>query len=275
MSRENYIQFDFFITDRGHQDILIAELSVIGFGGFEEKTDRLSAFICEKDLEESEFASVIYRHSDFSFTRKVLENRNWNEDWERSFNPVIIDDFAGIRAAFHLPLKGVSYDLIVTPKMSFGTGHHATTFLMINRMREIDFKGKHVLDFGSGTGVLAILAEKMGATDILAVDHDEWSMENMEENIKANGCNYITLRKAGEVSGTGEFDVILANINLNVIVSNLAAIRNAGKSGCIVLFSGFLKVDEALVRSALMEFSFSPPEQTQKGDWICLESSIK
>ena len=123
--------------------------------------------------------NTIYKYS-------IIEDKNWNEEWESQLQPVTINNFAGIRASFHEPLKNVEHEIIITPKMSFGTGHHATTFLMVEQMEKINFKNKTVLDFGTGTGILAILAEKLGAASVLAIDYDEWSINNALENIEAN-----------------------------------------------------------------------------------------
>ena len=121
--------------------------------------------------------NAIYKYS-------IIEDRNWNEEWESQLDPVVINNFVGIRASFNKPIKNVEHEIIITPKMSFGTGHHATTFLMIGLMKKINFKNKKVLDFGTGTGMLAILAEKLGATSVLAIDYDEWSINNALENIE-------------------------------------------------------------------------------------------
>ena len=131
---------------------------------------------------------TVLSHFKFIFKETLIPEANWNQVWESNFDPVIVDDFVAIRADFHEPVKGVSLEIIITPKMSFGTGHHATTYMMIEQMRELDFTGKSVFDFGTGTGVLAILAEKLGANKVIAVDNDEWSIENAEENFEKNNC---------------------------------------------------------------------------------------
>src|SRR5205085_7037613 len=139
------------------------------------------------------------------------------EEWEKNFERVIIDDFVAIRAPFHKPIQKVTHEIVITPKMSFGTGHHATTFMMIQQMQDVDFKNKKVLDFGTGTGILAILAEKLGATKITAIDNDEWSISNANENIKTNNCRNIQLLLSDSPMLSQKFDVILANINKSVI----------------------------------------------------------
>lgn len=239
----NYLQFE-FDTNSSEAEMLVAMLSNIGFEGFEESNDSLKAFIAEDKFDGTEFSTVIQAFPVISYEKQVVENINWNASWESSFEPVIVHDFAIIRAAFHEPVKNVKHEVIITPKMSFGTGHHATTFLMIEQMAAIDFTNKNVLDFGTGTGVLAILAEKLGAKEILAIDNDDWSIENSKENVAANGCTHITLQKAEEIGSGVTYDIILANINLNVILNNLEAIAAAANTGSTILLSGFLKQDE-------------------------------
>ncbi|MBC7937101.1 MAG: 50S ribosomal protein L11 methyltransferase, partial [Rhizobacter sp.] len=156
----------------------------------------------------------------------------------------------------------------ITPKMSFGTGHHATTFLVIQQMSALNFKDKSVIDFGTGTGVLAILAEKMGAASILAIDNDERSINNSEENIAANGCDKIDLRLANEMIFEEKADIILANINLNVIIDNIRKIKDAVKNNGSVLLSGLLVVDEETIKEVLKTNNFDIEKITNKNGWI-------
>ncbi|MEX0636460.1 MAG: 50S ribosomal protein L11 methyltransferase, partial [Ferruginibacter sp.] len=172
-------------------------------------------------------------------------------------------------------IKGVTHDLIITPKMSFGTGHHATTYLMIEAMQELDFTQKSVIDFGTGTGVLAILAEKMGATKLLAIDHDYWSINNATENIVSNNCQHIHLQLAEAMMAPFKADIILANINLNVIISNLPLIYEASKADTIILFSGLLLSDEWLISKKILEAGFNIQKIRHRNNWICIAASIK
>ena len=180
-----YTQVAIETTDAGQHEILVALLADIGFEGFEETDDMVKAFIREEELNTTALNEIV-GNLQLQYTLLSIEQQNWNAQWESSFEPVIVEDFAAVRAAFHKPVSGVKYEIIITPKMSFGTGHHATTYLMMQQMSYIDFAGKKVFDFGTGTGVLAILAEKLGATKIDAIDIDEWSVENTNENILAN-----------------------------------------------------------------------------------------
>ena len=204
------------------------------------------------------------------YTFSKVEQQNWNAQWEQSFEPVQVDDFAVIRASFHAPVAGVKHDIIITPKMSFGTGHHATTFLMIQEMSALNFTGKTVIDFGTGTGVLAILAEKLGATTLLGIDNDDWSINNAKENIAANDCLRITLKKADEMTADNKADIILANINLNVIIANIVLIKNACLPNADILLSGLLKEDEAQMSEVLTKNGFQIQKIIHKNNWIAI-----
>jgi ribosomal protein L11 methyltransferase len=176
----------------------------------------------------------------------------------------------GIRAAFHQQVPHVKHEIIITPKMSFGTGHHATTYMMIEQMEALDFTGKSVADFGTGTGVLAILAEKLGAISIDAIDNDDWSIENSIENVAANNCSNINLIKDTSIPTGLVYDIILANINLHVILANSQAIQAACKKGTQLLLSGFIKSDEAEMLQMLAANGIKPLKTSQKADWICI-----
>ncbi len=265
----NYLRFEFEITNAVENEILIALLTNAGFESFEEGEKILKAFIKEKEFIK-ESLSEILKIVPVNYITTTIPPQNWNAQWESSFEPVIVNDFAAVRAAFHLPIKNVQHEIIITPKMSFGTGHHATTYLMIEQMALLNFAGKTVLDFGTGTAVLSILAEKMGAAAIDAIDNDEWSIENSIENIAANNCTKIKLHKTDAISSTKVYDIILANINLNVILSNLPAIATVSKKDTLILLSGFLKNDEPAVLAELSKYGAIHLKTLQKGEWICV-----
>ena len=265
----NYIQVEFEIENAASNEILIALLSQSGFESFEERENSLIAFIKEDGFIEDSLGDVL-QIVPVNYAITVVPQQNWNAQWESSFEPIVVNDFVAIRAGFHQPIKNVKHEIIITPKMSFGTGHHATTYLMIEQMAALDFKDKSVLDFGTGTAVLSILAEKMGAANIDAIDNDDWSIENAKENIETNNCNRITLEKADSISSTKKYDIILANINLNVILANLPAISSASKKGTKILLSGFLKTDEEVLLEKLSKIKATHSSTLQKGEWICL-----
>jgi len=264
----NYLQFDFEIESAEQMERLVALLVENGFEGFEEEEDSLNAFIPEHHFNEDEFSRVIDMFATVSYTRTIIENINWNKKWEEDFKPVIVDDFVAIRAGFHQPIKNIAHEIIITPKMSFGTGHHATTYLMLRQMQELDFFGKSVLDFGTGTGVLAILAIKLGAKKVLAIDYDEWSIANTNENIEQNGCSGILVEQLDAIPLVEKFDIILANINLNVIISNLSSIVVSSFTGTIILLSGFLKENEMFLITAVEKAGLKYLSTLQRGDWI-------
>jgi ribosomal protein L11 methyltransferase len=215
-----YIELKIEVTDSRQKEMLVAQLSVVGANGFEEEKNLLKAFIAPENYNEWE-AKQIIEQTGLTYSISIIEERNWNAEWEADFKPVLVGDFCGIRAAFHKASDSVKHDIIITPKMSFGTGHHATTHMMVKAMEGLDFSNKTVFDFGTGTGVLAILAEKAGAKAITAIDNDEWSINNAIENFNSNSCHKILLSNNKEITGEGVFDIILANINRNIILQNL------------------------------------------------------
>lgn len=264
-----YIEIVFPVSVQSQKDELVAQLSLRGFEGFEEERNSLKAFIRQEDLDEQELNEFGRQHQ-LSFTQSVIENKNWNAEWEANFQPVVIEGFCAIRAAFHPPVAGVAHDIIVTPKMSFGTGHHATTYMMVQAMAALEFRDKTVFDFGTGTGVLAILAEKLGARDITAIDNDDNSIENAAENLPANDCHRCRLFKAASTEGLGQFDIILANINRNVILQNLVHMAQHLAARGVVLLSGLLKDDQEQVLAEAQKQGLTLAGRLEKEGWICL-----
>jgi ribosomal protein L11 methyltransferase len=267
-----YIQIEFPGLSAEQRDIAIAQLIVAGFEGFEETNAGLKAFILKK-YHNAGVVKEIALLLETIFTTTIIEETNWNKVWESNFEPVVVDDFVAVRAAFHKPIKGVEHEIIITPKMSFGTGHHATTYMMIRQMRHIDFAGKTVFDFGTGTGILAILAEKLGAKKIVAIDNDDWSIENAGENILRNNCSSVDLLKADTPAPDISFDVVLANINKNVILGNFELLINRLTTGGILLVSGLLKEDEDVVFRKSIEYSLQLIQTAVRDNWLCLRFS--
>lgn len=266
----NYIAFNFETTGSDQSEQLIALLSDQKFEGFEETGKYLKAFIPEEAFSETAFSIIKKLFPALTYTKSMIENINWNKQWEESFEPVVVSDFVAIRAGFHHPIKSVQYEIIITPKMSFGTGHHATTHLMVQQMQSLYFKGKSVLDFGTGTGILAILAEKLGAAKVLAIDNDEWSITNAKENIQQNGCNNIIIEQHNAIPVVENYDIILANINLNVITTNLSSIFSVANAKCNILFSGFFIDNESVMLHAISEIGLQYVSTLRRGDWIVI-----
>jgi ribosomal protein L11 methyltransferase len=266
-----YIELTFKLNDTAKQEMLLALLANAGYEGFEETNDELKAFIKENEFNKTELDAVCAGIG-ASFTVTVIEQQNWNAQWESSFEPVLIPGFAAVRAGFHAPVKEVQHEIIITPKMSFGTGHHATTYLMMQQMSELDIAGKSVFDFGTGTGVLAILAEKMGATTVYAIDNDDWSIENTRENIAANGCSCITVEKADTIDTNRQYQLILANINLNVLLATMSAVASICLPGATVLFSGILVNDEPALKAAASANGLVFCSVSEKNGWLCIKA---
>ena len=266
----NYLAFEFTIIATEQSEQLVALLSEQLFEGFEESDNCLKAFIPETIFNLNAFNDIVGLFPFLTYTRSTIENINWNQQWEQSFEPVIVGDFVAIRAHFHQPITNVQHEIIITPKMSFGTGHHGTTYIMMQHMQQLDFAGKTVLDFGTGTGVLAILAEKLGAEKVLGIDIDEWSIINAQENIAQNHCTKIIIEEQDAIPLGQTYDIILANINLNVITANLSAIVSVANKGCTIIFSGFLKENEAVMQAQLLAAGLTFISILQKGEWIAI-----
>lgn len=266
---KQYVQVTIPVTSDEAKEILVAQLGDIKYEAFEEADGSLKAFI-EQDIFDESLLKELLRAHELTYDADVLPVTNWNEEWEKNFQPVIVDDFCGIRAGFHAPLADVQHEIVITPKMSFGTGHHATTEMMIRLMRAVDFTDKYVFDFGTGTGILAILADKMGARKILAMDNDEWSMQNAAENMAANHCASIRLLNAGNIPAHDSFDVILANINKHVIVDTLPDMEKQLSSGGIILLSGLLESDADDINKIAISCGLMFRQQYSRSGWIAL-----
>jgi ribosomal protein L11 methyltransferase len=267
MSKE-YVEIAFDFSNQDQFDMLVAELSDLGFEGFNEEELEvgqndgvdlsnglgLGAGHCKtfmlKDLYEAEQVQneldIIFNKYNLTYSKSIIKEENWNAIWESNFDPVRVGDFVGIRAHFHSEFEpGVTHDIKITPKMSFGTGHHPTTFSVMQIMQNIDFKDKTVYDFGTGTGILAILAEKLGAKKVLAVDNDDWCIENAIENIQNNASKVITIEKVASALQKDQYDIVLANVNRHIIEANLDELTLVGKPGGILVLSGLLVDDQS------------------------------
>lgn len=265
----NYLSFTFTTSTSEQSELLVALLAEAGFEGFEEEGQSLKAFIPKEHFDQGVFNTILEKVP-APYVWEEVAPQNWNAIWEAGFEPIRVGSFAGIRAGFHETLEGVEHEIVITPKMSFGTGHHATTYLVIEQISQVVMRDKTVVDFGTGTGVLAILAEKLGAASVLAIDNDDWSVDNARENIQVNGCTKITVEKADELPAGQSFDVILANINLNVILNSLPAILAAAHAETSILLSGFLQTDEVQLFRALAGAGLLCHNITQRGEWICV-----
>ena len=255
-------------------EILIAFLGELPFDTFEESTKGINAYIPEK-LDSDEIAQQLKKWQSrftFKFEKAVIPHQNWNELWEANFESIQVGNFCGIRADFHPAFDQVAHELIIHPKMAFGTGHHATTYMMIQLMEDMEWKNKRVFDYGTGTGILSILAGKLGANNIDAVDIEDLSYENTIENAQRNQVSGIQvyLGDLSVISKQG-YDIILANINRNVILESLSTLYEKLKEDGVILFSGILATDQVLLLDAAEKQGFSLQKVLQKWDWVALK----
>ncbi len=248
------------------QEVLMAKLmETYNFDGFEQLENKLIAY-CTNILIDK---ILLLQITDVPFTIEDLPIQNWNALWESNFEPVVVDKFCAIRANFHEPVLTTKIEIIITPKMSFGTGHHATTYQVIQAMQKIDFTNKTVCDFGTGTGVLAILAEKLGATQIDAIDNDDWSIDNTIENCAINNCNNIKIEKHNKIFDK-KYDIILANINKNILLLNMPEIAKSLKINGIIILSGILNTDENEMIESIASNKLKVIEVNNKNNWLCI-----
>ena len=259
------------IKEEASQQILAAYLAEGDFDAFENLTDGLVAFIPTTQFDNLFLKTALENfgilESDCLF--EDIAPQNWNAVWESNFEPIYVNKICAVRAPFHSPMD-VAIEVIIEPKMSFGTGHHATTFMMMEFLTEHSFANKKVLDFGSGTGILSILASKLGAIEVVAIDNEDWAVENCRENCERNDVdNVITLLGEKEkVNGT--FDTVLANINRHIILASFDVIQQCLLSGGDIFISGILNQDEIEMQTLFGEHGFRFIDKKQKENWSAL-----
>lgn len=270
----NYSSIE-IVIDPAQNDEMTAWLSQLAFESFFEDEGKLigyyqPAVLSKKEIEELlKSLKLIYT---FTHEFKELEDKNWNEEWEQNFQPVIIADQINIRAEFHPKEESITHDIIINPKMAFGTAHHETTYMMLERMLGMQWKDQKVLDYGCGTSILAILADKLGCTDITAIDYDVHSVTNSDENCKLNNTSEIKVIH-GEIDAITDdgYDVVLANINRNVLLLFVSEIRERMNKGGVLLMSGILETDKDLILDSYTKDHFTFVDVKQKGEWLCIE----
>jgi ribosomal protein L11 methyltransferase len=266
----NHYQITFTPITKDISDIIIALLSEKNYDGFNEEENTLHAFIPESDWDEHELQETIAPF-DLHYTKQIIAQRNWNADWESSYEPIIVNEQVAIRATFHEPITAVAHNIIIVPKMSFGTGHHATTRMMMEYISEQSFSGKTVLDYGCGTGVLAIYAMHQGAINAVAIDIDEWCIENTLENMALNHTTNIEVAK-GDIDLVlhQTFDVILANINLYILVKQMKRFYSILNTGGQLYMSGILDSDVPNLQKCAEEAGFISTFTKQTLNWCAL-----
>ncbi len=266
----NYIEYRFEINPvDAFREILMAELSYCGFEGFVETETGFLAYA----NQEPDFEDVFKKYDvKVKLSKKNLKEENWNASWEKHIKELIIDDYIYIRTSFH-PEREYPVSITIDPKMSFGTGHHETTYLMIKQMMRLNLKHKNILDMGAGTGVLAILAERFGATEIIAIDNDKWSYENMIENFEKNNCSRVRafFGNAETLSDFKQFDVILANINRNILLDDMKHYIEHLKPKGILVMSGFYSKDIPLIKTSAENLGMKFEDHLEKNNWISVK----
>ena len=248
----SYLCFDFKIQPREPwADVIASELGDAGFSMFEDTEQGILAYAAKEEFSQEVFDTLEWHQNDLvqvTYSVSEIEKQNWNQEWEKNFDPVEIGGFMRISAPFHEHKEGFEHQISIMPKMAFGTGHHATTYSVCQLMRALDFEGKKVLDMGCGTGVLGILAYKMGASIVVGIDIDDWATENCTENCQANDCHMEVI--TGDVSTLEKFEnqyfeVVIANINRNILLQDMAAYARVLEAGGTLLLSGFYEKQDA------------------------------
>ena len=270
-----YIAYEFFVTPRNLGiEILIAELGHVGFESFVENDNGVTAYIQKQEwnskilddlyiLDSNEF-KIKYSHYE------VIQT-NWNKEWEENFKPIQVDGQVSVRAPFH-ENPSLKFDIVIEPKMSFGTGHHETTHMMIQHLLALDLKNKKVLDMGCGTGILAIFAEMKGAQSTDAIDIDNWCYQNSIENVQRNACKHITVLEGDSSLMKGKkYDVIIANINRNILLSDMKIYTDSLDQEGTLLLSGFYKDDMVVIESEVIKYGLVLDKMIQKNNWVALK----
>ncbi len=258
-------------------DVLASELAEIGFESFVQSNSQTIAFVQQKFFSESELQRMLDEfpfEENISYQIKEVEEQNWNEKWEKNFfEPIVIAHECVIHSTFHTDVPQARYEIIIDPKMSFGTGHHETTGLMIGEILKMDIEGKKVLDMGCGTAVLAILASKRCAESVLAIDIDEWCTENSLENIALNKAKNITVKTGDATLLAGKhFDMILANINRNILLNDIKIYADCLTKGGKLYMSGFYKEDIPVIEEELNRNNIELKRFEEKNNWVVVET---
>ena len=275
MSNIIYIGYEFKVKPlQPGVEILIAELGYAGFESFVETEEGVTAYIQKEEWDEAILDDIQILNSDefkIIFKFKEIEQTNWNVEWEKNFKPIIVENVCAVRASFHDKFD-TEYDIIIEPKMSFGTGHHETTHMMIQHILKNDFNDKSVLDMGCGTGVLAILAEMKGAKPIDAVDYDNWWYLNSIENVERNNCEHITVIEGdASVLKHKSYDVIIANINRNILLQDMQTYASCLNKNGILFLSGFYNDDIPMIQEACEKQLLKFQEKLERNNWVSLK----
>lgn len=270
-----YISYTFKVSPKEPAtEILIAELGEAGFESFVENEEGVEAFIQKSDWNLQVLDDIyVLKSGEFkiSYEMQEIEQTNWNIEWEKNFNPIQVDGLVSIRAPFH-ENPNLKYDIVIEPKMSFGTGHHETTHMMVQHLLDLDVAGKKVLDMGCGTGILAIFAEMKGAKPIDAIDIDNWCYQNSLENVERNNCKHIAVYE-GDASllKDKKYEVIIANINRNILLNDMHIYASCLDENGVILLSGFYKEDISVIDAEVSKYGLKLDKQIERNNWVALK----
>ena len=270
-----YIEYNFEVLPKDPvTEILIAELGSIGFESFVEVENGVTAYIQKNDWKENILEDIyVLKSEEFSinFNHKEIAQTNWNAEWEKNFNQIEVDGLVSIRAPFH-ENPHLKYDIVIEPKMSFGTGHHETTHMMVQHLIDLDITNKKTLDMGCGTGILAIFAEMKGAKPIDAIDIDTWCYENSVENVQRNGCKHISVYEGdSSLLIDKKYDVIIANINRNILLSDMEIYTNCLNKTGVLLLSGFYSEDIPIIDAEVSKYGLTLNKTIKRNNWVALQ----
>ncbi|MBL4642917.1 MAG: 50S ribosomal protein L11 methyltransferase [Flavobacteriaceae bacterium] len=269
-----YIEYIFNVEPKEPgTEILIAELGFAGFESFVENDNGVTAYIQKEEWNTNILENILVLTSEefaISFTKKEIEQTNWNSEWEKNFEPIQVDGLVSIRAPFH-ENPNLKYDIVIEPKMSFGTGHHETTHMMVQHLIDLDLENKSTLDMGCGTGILAIFAEMKGAKPLDGIDIDNWCYLNSVENAERNKCKHISFYEGDASLLTNQkYDVIIANINRNILLNDMATYTKCLNENGILLLSGFYKEDIATIDQEVSSHGLSIQNTLERNNWVSL-----
>ena len=270
-----YLEYNFTVSPKEPAtEILIAELGSVGFESFVESETGVTAYIQKNEWNSSILDDVFILNSDefsIEYIQSEVAQTNWNAEWEKNFTPIQVEDLVSIRAPFH-ENPNLKYDIVIEPKMSFGTGHHETTHMMVQHLLQLNLENKKVLDMGCGTGILAIFAEMKGANPIDAIDIDNWCYENSIENVTRNKCKNISVFEGdSSLLINKKYDVIIANINRNILLMDMKIYTNCLNENGILLLSGFYQEDIPIIDAEVSKYGLKLETYIERNNWVALK----
>jgi len=261
------------INSSANNEVISGLLSMFDHQGLEEGEGYLKVYFetnASPNQELTDLLEEIRQNYFVEISTEILPDVNWNATWESNFEPVLVNDWVGVRASFHQPFAGILHDIVIDPKMSFGTGHHATTWQMLSLMRHIPFSKKKVLDLGCGTAVLSILAAMMGAEQVTAIDNDRWCAENSRENCQLNEVSGVNIIEGELLQAAKDFDIILANINRNYLLDNMTQIQDKLVKGGYLFISGFYGHEANMLLDKALEHNLIANYYSERDHWCAI-----